>query len=562
MKKNNDCCPPRNQEIPSGKAQYQALQDLPESGDLAIIPEGNVVNLCGIVKTCETLTQISQFRLASDTLLEIVYIGEDLIPVSKTVDLSGLAGSGSSIDIDVFDTDTISLTLNVSNELTANLKVDATSTAPITSSPDGLKIDCCPETPLVATSSDTLSLSGTGDVGHSLSGAVIFDDTSTVTLASSGSGLVAAVKLSNDPTQLIKIDGTGLLVSETDVQALITDAQAVDVDAPLVYDSLTNTISIPIADAVNDGYLSFGDWNTFNDKVSQSRSILTTAPLSGGGDLSADRTISMTPVTPSQDGYLLSSDFNIFAGKVSPTRTINTTSPLLGGGTLAGDLTLSIQAASTTQSGFLSQANFITFNNKVDTAVNVGTGAGVFKQKNGTNLELRTLTGTSGQIVISQNADTVNIGIDPDFSSGGGGGTDLIIKDEGSNITTAAVSINFAGAGVTATQSAGDVTVTIPGQTFAIANTSYVDGTYTANIADADKVVFLKATTANLVYNVSPATFSGRKIILYCNQTGAFTVTINASSGTLGLATSYVAVDHECLTIYSDGTNLFTIAKN
>ena len=49
--------------------------------------------------------------------------------------------------------------------------------------------------------------------------------------------------------------------------------------------------------------------------------------------------------------------------------------------------------------------------------------------------------------------------------TGGGGGTGSAItaKDEGTNLTTALASLNFAGAGVTATTSGNDVTITIPG---------------------------------------------------------------------------------------------------
>ena len=42
-----------------------------------------------------------------------------------------------------------------------------------------------------------------------------------------------------------------------------------------------------------DGLLQSGDWTTFNNKVGTARSISTTSPLSGGGDLSANRTISI-----------------------------------------------------------------------------------------------------------------------------------------------------------------------------------------------------------------------------------------------------------------------------
>ena len=40
-------------------------------------------------------------------------------------------------------------------------------------------------------------------------------------------------------------------------------------------------------------------------------------------------------------------------------------------------------------------------------------------------------------------------------------GSELIVKEEGSNITTAATSINFVGAFVTASNSGNDVTVTV-----------------------------------------------------------------------------------------------------
>ena len=52
------------------------------------------------------------------------------------------------------------------------------------------------------------------------------------------------------------------------------------------------------------------------------------------------------------------------AGKVPTTRAINTTSPLSGGGALSSDLSLSIPAASGSQNGYLTSANWTTFNNK------------------------------------------------------------------------------------------------------------------------------------------------------------------------------------------------------
>lgn len=74
-------------------------------------------------------------------------------------------------------------------------------------------------------------------------------------------------------------------------------------------------------------------------KVNTSRSISTTAPLSGGGDLSANRTLSISQATTSTDGYVSSTDWNTFNNKqaalVSGTniKTVNSTS-LLGSGNI------------------------------------------------------------------------------------------------------------------------------------------------------------------------------------------------------------------------------------
>lgn len=51
--------------------------------------------------------------------------------------------------------------------------------------------------------------------------------------------------------------------------------------------------------------------------VTNARTISTTAPLSGGGDLTADRTLSISQATTSTNGYLSSTDWNTFNAKTS-----------------------------------------------------------------------------------------------------------------------------------------------------------------------------------------------------------------------------------------------------
>jgi len=81
--------------------------------------------------------------------------------------------------------------------------------------------------------------------------------------------------------------------------------------------SPTHTLNIPLAStaSVTAGLISNTDYTTFNNKVATTRAINTTAPLTGGGDLSVDRTIAMPQATSSVDGYLSSTDWGVFNNK-------------------------------------------------------------------------------------------------------------------------------------------------------------------------------------------------------------------------------------------------------
>ncbi len=82
------------------------------------------------------------------------------------------------------------------------------------------------------------------------------------------------------------------------------------------------------------------------------RLINTTAPLTGGGDLSSDRTIAMPAATNSVDGYLTAADHTTFAAKQSATLT--SAHILVGNGSnvatdvaVSGDLSLANTGAFT-----------------------------------------------------------------------------------------------------------------------------------------------------------------------------------------------------------------------
>lgn len=122
--------------------------------------------------------------------------------------------------------------------------------------------------------------------------------------------------------------------------------------------------------------------------VTNARTISTTSPLTGGGDLSANRTLAINQATTSADGYLSSTDWNTFNGKqaalVSGTniKTINSSS-ILGSGNLAvGTVTsvtgtapvvssggttpaISMAAAATGTDGYLTSTDWNTFNGRI-----------------------------------------------------------------------------------------------------------------------------------------------------------------------------------------------------
>lgn len=108
--------------------------------------------------------------------------------------------------------------------------------------------------------------------------------------------------------------------------------------------------------------------------TTNARTISTTAPLSGGGDLSADRTLSISQATTSTNGYLSSTDWNTFNSKGSGTvtsvsaLTLGTTgtdlSSSVATGTTTPVITLNVPTASATNRGVLSSTDWSTFNGK------------------------------------------------------------------------------------------------------------------------------------------------------------------------------------------------------
>jgi hypothetical protein len=152
-----------------------------------------------------------------------------------------------------------------------------------------------------------------------------------------------------------------------------TALAAATISAPLAYSA--GTLSIPVATASVNGYLSSTDWTTFNNKQPAGTyvtSVTGTAPVvSSGGTTPA---ISMAAANTSTNGYLTSTDWNTFNNKGSGTvtsvaaLTLGTTgtdlSSTVANSTTTPVITLNVPTASATNRGALSSTDWSTFNSK------------------------------------------------------------------------------------------------------------------------------------------------------------------------------------------------------
>ena len=225
--------------------------------------------------------------------------------------------------------------------------------------------------------------------------------------------------------------GSGLLVNGAGVLSTNFSLGSLSATAPLAYNNTTGVISIPKATTAVDGYLSFADWNTFNNKLSsidtsniagfytKVRSelsggtgisyITNTGVISNTGVLSlngltgpltmdtgfignfstkvrslfsttapvtySNGLIGITQANTTTNGYLSSTDWNTFNSKAASYSSGNLTETgsavlTITGGTnavLGSGTTVLVKQAGGAQNGFLTSADWTAFNNKLST---------------------------------------------------------------------------------------------------------------------------------------------------------------------------------------------------
>ncbi len=160
-------------------------------------------------------------------------------------------------------------------------------------------------------------------------------------------------------------DKNGTFAMTSDLSGYIT-LGSLSASSPLSYNSGTGAFSIQQASSSTSGFLSSTDWNTFNNKTSNTGTV-TSVGLSSA---TSGVTIGSTPITTS------------------------------------GTITLAIATASGSQQGLLSSTDWTTFNNKQSALTNPVTGTG-------TTNYLPKFTGAStiGNSLVYDNGTSVGIGI-------------------------------------------------------------------------------------------------------------------------------------------------------
>lgn len=143
----------------------------------------------------------------------------------------------------------------------------------------------------------------------------------------------------------------------------------------------------------------------------------------------------------------------------------------------------------------------------------------------------------------------------------GGGGSDITVKDEGSGLSTEAISFDFVGAGVTATNPSGEnITVTIPGGVNY--SRTAVTSTTTASISSA--IIGVSGTAAIDIRLPSAGDYSTGQYFTIKDESGAadtknITIRTSGSQTIDGVVSIVLESPFAAVNLYSNGTDKFFI---
>lgn len=255
------------------------------------------------VQQIPTASLIGRYSAGTGNAQSIT-LGSGLALNATTGVLSATGGGGgggtlSSVGLSSTDLTVTGSPLTTNGSITANIANNAVTFSKMQQLPAGTLIG---RNPTVAGNAESIAIGS----GLSMSGTTLNATPYNLPIASATvlGGIKVGAGLSiNAGTGVLT--GTGEANTAANVgtgQGLYRDKIGINLNfkslvatAPLVVSPGTDqlTISSTQSSTNSDGYLRSVDWNLFNSKVSPSRSITAGTGLTGGGDLSQDRSIGL-----------------------------------------------------------------------------------------------------------------------------------------------------------------------------------------------------------------------------------------------------------------------------
>jgi hypothetical protein len=323
------------------------------------------------------------------------------------------------------------------------------------------------------------------------------------------------------------------------------------------------------------------------------RSISTTAPLQGGGDLSGNRTFSITQASGSVNGFLSSTDWTTFNGKGNGTVTSVSGSGAISVATGTTTPVISVADAAFGTAGIVTSTGTQQFSgDKVFEGITQFNGRAVFKDYTYTATRLAGLSSTD-------RFATVTVGTGLSLSSGtlsatGGSGTVTSVSagspanglSVATGTTTPVISMALAGSGTIGVVSAttqtfggnktftGTIDVSSTGTFGGRVNTPWLERQYTYSTSSSFTVSvntsWLDINTSVLTTLTLPsaATYPGKELHIRQSGTGQlqsassnvipFTSAPTGSTGTAILNPT----NNKAVTLVSDGVNWIIMQRS
>ncbi len=227
-------------------------------------------------------------------------------------------------------------------------------------------------------------------------------------------------------------------------------------------DSSKNLTSIPFATAntasslverdasgnFSAGTITASLNGTASGNIAATRTISTTAPLTGGGDLSANRTFAIPQATGSVDGYLSASDWTSFNAKQSPLTLGNlsdagTDGISITGGTgavVGSGTSISQHVADATHNGYISSSDWSLFNSK-QAAGNYITALTSDVSASGPGSAAATVNSVGGSLAAAVNTATVAANAATDANTA----STIVKRDSSGNFTAGTITAALTG---------------------------------------------------------------------------------------------------------------------